>query len=386
VSHHDARVLARVSLALTLALLASCAHVETTPAPPSSPALSEADVASLIPAKVRDREGWAEDVVTAIRLTKKEPTAERVCAVLAVIEQESGFQADPPVPDLPNVVHRALHEKLAVLGPAEGPTLDALLAMKAPNSDATFEDRIGKMKTERDVDRMFRDVAAAYREQNPATFAVAGALSTILGKGGVEDWNPVTTAGSMQVKVSFAKELERLDDDAARDLLYTRGGGVRFGTARLIGYPAGYDDILFRFADYNAGEYASRNAQFQHMLAELTGRALVEDGDLLSYDKDGSAKSDETKSLSAMLSFGAGHNLSSWRVHRDAKLEKSIDFEQTDTWKAVRAAWKDKHGDDAAYAKLPDVSLSSPKLKHARTTAWYAESVKKHYDACRARP
>src|SRR5205823_6165215 len=114
--------------------------------------------------------------------------------VLAVIEQESGYQADPAVPDLPSVVMRALHDKLASLGPAADPALDAILDEKAPGSEHTFRDKIAKLKTERDVDRMFRDVAAAMRAQNPGTFAVAGAVSTVLGRGGIEDLNPVTTA------------------------------------------------------------------------------------------------------------------------------------------------------------------------------------------------
>ena len=379
------RTVLRLAAFVVASLVASCAHVETATTP-SAPSLTEEQVAALIPARVKDRDGWAEDVVAAIRLTKKEPTAERACAVLAVVEQESGYQADPAVPDLPNVVMRALQEKLTALGPAEGPALDALLDEKMPGSDRTVREKIAKLKTERDLDRMFRDVAAAYRAQNPGSFAVAGALSAVLGKGGIEDLNPVTTAGSMQVKVAFAKQLGHLDDDAARDLLYTRAGGVRFGTARLIGYDAHYDDVAFRFADYNSGMFASRNAAFQRILSEMTGEELVLDGDLLAYDKDGSPKSDETRSLRALLDFGAAHGISSWTVHRDAKKEKSADFEETDSWKAVRQAWRDKHGQEPPYARIPDVALVSPKLKHARTTSWYADSVKKRYDACRARP
>jgi hypothetical protein len=95
----------------------------------------------------------------------------------------------------------------------------------------------------------------------------------------------------MQVKVDFAKKLNPdLSDESVRELLYTRGGGVRTGTARLIGYAASYDDVVYRFADYNAGVYASRNAAFQQMLEDLTGIALDNDGDLLIYNKNGELK------------------------------------------------------------------------------------------------
>ncbi len=375
-------------LCAVLAALAGCAHQQQAPTAPEAPALDEAEVARRIPARVEDREGWAADVVTAIRLVKKTPTAERVCAVLAVIEQESGYRANPAVADLPGIVRRGIDAKLAPLGPLAGPARDALLAEKAPGTTETFGARIDKLRTERDLDRLFRDVAASTQASMPGTFAVASALSALFGRGSIEEMNPVTTAGSMQVKVSFARKAGGeggLDDDGVRELLYTRGGGVRFGTARLIGYPASYDDILYRFADYNAGMYASRNAAFQAALAALTGRRLALDGDVLAYDKDGSPKGDDTQTVQAMLAFGAAHGISSWTVHRDAKKEKSEAFEDTATWRAVREAYAQQTGKAAPYARIPDVALSSPKLKKARTTAWYAASVKKRYAACRAR-
>lgn len=382
----------RAAPLLVVACLLGCAHEQKPPPPSTSPALSQSEVTRVIPDKVVDRAGWADDIVTAIRLTKKEPTAERVCAVVAVIEQESGFVADPIVKDLPGIVTRGLREKLEPLGPLAGAAADAILDDTAPGDTKTFRARIATLKTERDLDRLFRDVARRYKGDMPGTFVVGQAMSAVLGKGTIEDLNPVTTAGSMQVKVSFARDLQKnggsgkgLDDDDVRELLYTRGGGVRFGTARLIGYPAAYDDIRFRFADYNAGQYTSRNAAFQTMLAELTGRALVPDGDLLAWDDDGDVKDIDTNTLQALLAFGEGHDLSGWTVRRDAKKEKTEAFEQTATWKAVRAAWSQKTGKPAPYARIPDVALSSPKLSKPRTTAWFADNVKRRYDTCRAK-
>jgi hypothetical protein len=293
------------------------------PEPPPARVLDRDDVTRLLPSKVTDRAGWAEDVIAAIRLTKKEPTPERVCAVLAVIEQESGFAADPAVADLPRIVREGLKEKLARFGPLADPALSALLETTSPDGKSTFGERIARLRTERDLDRFFRDVALALRNQLPAPLAA-------LGKDAIADLNPVTTAGSMQVKVSFARELgkkEGLDDDDVRELLYTRGGGVRFGTARLIGYPASYDDVVYRFADYNAGMYTSRNAAFQQLLIDLTGQQLVLDGDLLAYDKSGAPK-DESRTLHALLDFAASRDLSEGTVRRDAKKEKSEDFGQ----------------------------------------------------------
>ena len=69
-----------------------------------------------------------------------------------------------------------------------------------------------------------------------------------------------------------------------RDELYTRDGGVNYGTRMLLGYRADYPSRLFVFADYNAGRYASRNAAFQHMVATLSGADLALDGDLMLYE------------------------------------------------------------------------------------------------------
>ena len=367
--------------------LTGCVSHSETPEP-TIPVLDESAITRHMPPSIKDREGWAEDITAALRLIEREPTAERVCAVVAVIQQESGFQKDPVVANLPDIVRKGLEKKFEKLGILKTPAIYALLSGQAPGSKLTFAQRVDALKSERDLDRLFRDIAETYREKMPGTFAVASAMSVLLGKGALQDLNPVTTAGSMQVKVSFAKSVKGnsdLSDTAIREQLYTRAGGIRYGTARLIAYPAQYDDILYRFADYNAGLYTSRNAAFQAQLSDLTGEPLTFDGDLLAYGDDGEAKDFETESLRTLLSFGATHDISSWTIHHDAKKEKSEEFEETTTRKALRAAWEKKNGRKAPYAQIPNVKLNSPKLSKTRTTSWFATSVKQHYQECRAR-
>src|SRR5262249_10935389 len=55
------------------------------PAVVRGPALVE----ELLPARLADRRGWAEDMHAAMSALRVEPTAENVCAVIAIIEQES---------------------------------------------------------------------------------------------------------------------------------------------------------------------------------------------------------------------------------------------------------------------------------------------------------
>jgi hypothetical protein len=353
------RVRARFPVAVFVGLaLASCAHRRKVPA---VPVLDERGVAGLVGRRAVDREGWANDIVAAIRMTKKAPTAERVCAVIAIIEQESGYQADPAVPNLPRIVMKALEDKLSALGPLAKPTLRAVL-------DDHMRASIETLRSERDLDRLFRDTISAKLP------AAATSLT------GIDTLNPVTTAGSMQVQVAFARELSGMDDADTRELLYTRAGGVRFGTARLLGYGASYDDVIYRFADYNAGPYASRNAAFQAQLAQLIGTRLALDGDLLDYH-DGV----ESQTLKSALGFGALHGLTERRVRRDLEKEKTLDFESTELWHAVREEWQRRTGKPAPYARVPEVTLTSPKMSRTRTTAWFAESVKRRYAACRQR-
>jgi hypothetical protein len=375
----------KTGTAVWMWVLLGCATTPTAPPPSTAPSLTLSDVSKALPTKATQRGDWARAIMGGIEGAGKTLTAERACAVVAVIEQESGFVADPAVQNLPAITRNGLQAKLAGLGALAEPTLAALLAIKLEDGDSINE-HIGRLRTERDLDVLFRQMAREFEGNHPTTFALASVMGAVMGRGGVRDLNPVTTAGSMQVKVSFASEHAGVaSDDEVRDALYTLEGGVRFGSLRLLGYVAHYTDIKHRFADYNAGPYASRNAAFQQQLSELLGTRLVLDGDLLAYQKDGNARGEDSASMTALLQFAATHRLSERTVRRDVAKEKSIDFEDTATWRAVKQAWRDNHDTEPAYARIPDVELDSPKLKTTRTTSWFADAVHRRYNACRAR-
>src|SRR5688572_12291930 len=65
----------------------------------------------LIPAAVSDRAGWAADIYTALGAMALPQSAENFCAVIAVIEQESSFRADPSVPNLSQIAWQEIERQ-----------------------------------------------------------------------------------------------------------------------------------------------------------------------------------------------------------------------------------------------------------------------------------
>jgi len=377
-------------------LLGACALVACRrgagplePSVPPPPRLGLAQVERLIPPHVKHREDWARDILAALEAEELVPSPPTVCSVLAVIEQESGYKEDPAVADLPRLVRSRLEEHANKLGPLGRKALASVLEGKSPGHKKTFDERLRTVRTERDLDRLFRDILTYYEDKYPTTYAAADLASSLFSSGKLEDFNPITTAGSMQVSVRYALEKEGEDANPVqvREAMYTRAGGVRYGTARLLGYEAAYPEPLFRFADYNAGVYASRNAALQAQLTRLTGIPLAPDGDLQLYDKQGEPLDEDSQSLQALLAFRKRYapELSERQVRRDVRKEKQEDFETTDTFRAVKRVYANETGESPAYAQLPQVTLRSPKLKNERTTAWFARSVEARFQKCQAR-
>ena len=375
-----------------LLLLGACTRgVRPTPDTPAlPPRVTLEQAVKLVPPDVKERRGWAEDILAAMEAHRLYPSLESVCSVMAIIEQESGFQANPPVPGLARIVQQRLDVYADKLGPLGPPALAALLGGHAPGETLTFAQRLERVKTERDLDRIFRELLEYYETEFPSTYTAARLASGLFKGMRLEDYNPITTAGSMQVSVRFSEQLAGDDERARRKVreeLYTRGGGVYYGTARLLGYEAHYSEPIYRFADYNAGFYTSRNAALQQQVSRLTGIELVPDGDLLAYDKQGTPLDQDSHSLQALLAFRGRYapELSERRLRQDVLKEKELTFEQTDTWSAIKRAYQQVTGKAPVYAQLPTVVVRSPKINGERSTAWFAQSAQKRFQRCLGR-
>jgi hypothetical protein len=358
-------------LSVVLASLASFSSGIHAANFPFQKILSEREVTYLIPARVRDRDGWSRDILRTFSNQNLPVTADNVCAVKAVIQQESGFDPKPKTKNMMHVTKRAMKEKFGVVGAAGIRT--ALDAKQDSERKISYWKRIEKAKSEYDVDQVLQDFSANY-----------GVAEIYL------KYDFFTTAGSMQVSVSFVSDQAKfhgatqdLEALKIREFLYTRYGGIYFGTLRLLGYPAGYDKLIYRFADYNVGMYASRNVAVQQQVARLTGHRLALDGDLLRYDKNGVAVKEAGESERAIVETVRLYapNLDSRVIRNDLLLEKTIAFENTGTYLAIKRAYQAKYG-AAPYARLPEVKIKSPKITSKFTTAQFATRVNSRYLLC----
>ncbi|GHD79255.1 DUF1615 domain-containing protein [Vogesella fluminis] len=339
-------------------------------APPKKAALPPAQLLDrLLPDYVKPRSGWRDDIVNAFTALQLPPTAENFCAVIAVIEQESTFQADPVVPGLPAIVWNKIGEKVAGYH-IPLPLVKAALLKPSPTGES-YKSRIDSLRTEREMNDLFEDMAAE-----------AGKLDLPVGMK-----NPINTVGSMQVSVAFAQSHVRAwpypyrYQGSLRNEAFSRRGGIYFGTANLLHYPAGYRDMIYRFADFNAGRYSSRNAAFQLAVAQLSGRKLVPDGDLLRY-RDGLPSGEASSTERALYRMSQRLGLSDSAILHDLKQEKNSSFSQSTLYQKVMALADQQQGRKVAREAFPQIRLNSPKITRKLTTEWFAKRVGWRYDNC----
>src|SRR5580698_1681872 len=76
---------------LAALLLAACAGEKASESPPVKTADAKALIEQSLPRGVSDRAGWTTDMYGAFTVLTIAPNRENICAVIAVIEQESGF-------------------------------------------------------------------------------------------------------------------------------------------------------------------------------------------------------------------------------------------------------------------------------------------------------
>ena len=331
--------------------------------PPIDPDLARAQIRERIPATVANREGWAIDMFAAFEALDVRPTARNICAAVAVVQQESGFQVDPAVPGLPTLARREIDERAARFH-IPGMLVDVALNVRSPDG-RSYSERLRQAKTERALSDMFEDFIGAVP----------------LGRQLFADLNPVRTGGPMQVSIAFAESHVKTHEypfplaDGVRREVFTRRGGLYFGIAHLLDYPVSYDSMLYRFADFNAGHYASRNAAFQQVVSSLSNTRLAIDGDLL---REGSAEPSQTEL--AVRKLGDRIGLGERQIRRDLEREKTHEFEETELYRKIFELADTR--ELTPRARVPTIRLQSVKISRTLTTDWFARRVDDRYRRC----
>lgn len=354
-------------LLAAFALLAGCA-TQKPAGPARRPADVRAEIVRLMPASAKDRNGWAADITVAFASIGIDPSTQNLCATLAVIEQESTFAVDPSVPGLGKIA-RAEIDRRAEQHHVPQLLVRGALALESSNGKS-YADRIAAVRSERELSLVYEDL-----------------INRIpLGQRLFAGSNPVRTGGPMQVSAAFAERYARehaypyATQDSVRHELFTRRGGVYFGIAHLLGYAADYDRMIYRFADFNAGFYASRNAAFQNAASLASGIPLALDGDLINYDDDKPG----TTEL-AVRTLGKQIDLSDSQIRRALEQGENEKFAQSKLYERVFALAERLERKPLPRAMVPRIDLKSPKITRKLTTEWFATRVDQRYRACLAK-
>jgi Protein of unknown function (DUF1615) len=359
----------RAVLVCAAGLVGCAGDVNVSPAV-RSPDSIRADIAARLPATLADRTLWAADIYSVLTSLNLATSKEYVCAVLAVTEQESTYRADPPVANLAKIAREEIFKRADAAGV---PALAVRLALQLNSpSGKTYDERLDAVKTEQDLSRLYEDFID----------------SVPLGKRLLVNHNPVRTAGPMQVSIAFAEKQSKAKPypfaikSTLRHEVFTRRGGLYFGTAHLLDYVAPYgDQMIYRFADFNAGQWASRNVAFQLAVSAATGVALEADGDLLV---PGSALDAPGETERAVRSLKTALALSEADIRRELALGDGPGLERSPLWQRVFGLAEARSGKKLQHAAIPNIDLKSPKFTRKLTTEWFARRVNDRFQRCLA--
>jgi uncharacterized protein DUF1615 len=326
-----------------------------------------ANIERSLPRTVSDRAGWVADIYAALTVLDISATTQNTCAIAAVIEQESGFHVDPVIPGLPGIAWGEIDRRSAAAG-VPRVLVHTALELKS-STGRSYGERIDTARTEKDLSDIYEDFIGAVP----------------MGRSLFAERNPIRTRGPMQVNIAFAEQFA-----AARpypypvklsiaDEVFTRRGSVYFGVAHLLDYTAPYGDYLYRFADFNAGQYASRNAAFQGAVSRASGISLTPDGALLPHGGDPDSPGSTELALRALAKR---LGMDDAAIHKALEQGKTEDFGRTPLYQRVFALADQAEGRPMPRAVIPRIQLHGPKIARSLTTQWYARRVDQRFKRC----
>ncbi len=312
--------------------------------------------------------------------------------VLSAIQLESGVRLDPPLAerDLEALFVRRMEqiagESFIAAGLISLSDFDDALQVKLRKDTAR-----GHVRTEGDLARyMEEELRPWVRNRLQDEYLLPEALASRAERRWVPD--PVQTIGPLQVNVAKAFRNARARGDpvaspaAMRRLLLDSRTALQRGLTEGVGLlrksyryyrrrlsPA--DAVYYAGADYNSGEFSSRNAAHQEMLGRLSGRQLTLDGDLLVYSGGMPADSPSNTERAVRKVFP---EMPLGQIRRDLLLEKEALFADTAVARSICALYRQRSGEACPVARVP-AGAENPraglKLGRHYTPANYARGL-----------
>ena len=191
---HSARVKTISVLALSISL-AACGNGSWW-SKNDEPTLNAEQIRKAIPPRVQNRSSWAQDIYDITDQLGIPQTKQNICSIVAVIDQESNFVADPQVPGLGEKavkeVQTRLDEKFKEkLGDGIGGTMAGYfeeVLKTQPSPDNNYLSQMRKVTTERQLDELYREIFD-YMSKHYHVSALTGAAK-LVGQDIGEKMNP----------------------------------------------------------------------------------------------------------------------------------------------------------------------------------------------------
>ena len=322
--------------------------------------------------------------------------------VLSTIQQESGVEVDPP---LENTDLEAMFQdrlgRLSRNSELAGWLVNASGLEEAMQKKLRRDTRTGRIRTEGDLVRYVKEELRPWlRDFLSENYGLPAPLARLAAAAGLA--SPIGTFGPMQVNLHKAyrnarKRGEKVGSPAemralllAPETALERGllegihlvwKSYRFYHARLSLEQA----VLFAGADYNAGEFSSRNAAFQERVAALAGLDLALDGDLLIYrgGVPASARSRTERAIRAIFP-----KMTPAAIRSDLRKEKEQAFLATSLARKVCARFRKQERKPCLAARLPLGAVNPQarlKLGRAYTPKNYSRAIVNRFRANRGK-
>ena len=147
-----------IGKSLTILLVFNLVGCDYFTKPKVDNTLSIEKIANAMPNRNQDKTAWANDIYDIFNTLKIERNKQNICSAIAIIDQESNFKADPPVPNLGKTSLNELNSKLdEKLGKILAGYFRNMLKNE-PTPQNSFEKQILAVQTEQQLDKIYHQM------------------------------------------------------------------------------------------------------------------------------------------------------------------------------------------------------------------------------------